>query len=63
MGYDGYTNVHIGIKTKEGRGSAHYELIWEIPAKRYQPYHANRERRIKVARGMDGRQRSWRRLS
>jgi len=27
--YYGYT---IGIKTKEGRGSAHYELIWEIPA-------------------------------
>jgi hypothetical protein len=21
----------IGIKNKEGRGSAHYELIWEIP--------------------------------
>ena len=28
IGCDGYT---IGIKTKEGRGSAHYELIWEIP--------------------------------
>ena len=27
---DGYI---IGIKTKEGRGSAHYELIWEIPVK------------------------------
>ena len=24
----------IGIKTKEGRGSVHYGLIWEIPVKR-----------------------------
>ncbi|MFC2005939.1 dihydrodipicolinate synthase family protein [Chloroflexota bacterium] len=28
IGHDGYI---IGIKTKEGRGSAHYELICEIP--------------------------------
>lgn len=28
IGFDGDI---IGIKTKEGRGSAHYELIWEIP--------------------------------
>ena len=28
IGCNGYI---IGFKTKEGRGSAHYELIWEIP--------------------------------
>ena len=27
----GFDRHIIGIKTKEGRGSAHYELIWEIP--------------------------------
>jgi hypothetical protein len=28
----------VGIKTEEGRGSVHYELIWEIPG--YRGYQA-----------------------
>jgi hypothetical protein len=28
IGCNGYT---IGFRTEEGRGSAHYKLIWEIP--------------------------------
>ncbi|MFH1031065.1 MAG: ABC transporter substrate-binding protein, partial [Chloroflexota bacterium] len=44
-GCDGYI---IGIKTKEGRGSAHYELIWEIPVNIAQNNKGGAEMKMKI---------------